>query len=597
MRAKPNPEMIQAIDAYLSDQQTGGMAFDSLIDRDFLLEDGNASAFFLYYFPFDFLTWEALNVRLIDCLENENERVIWCPGGFGKTTTVLHWINYVCRREPQIAIIYVEKTQPEATKRARALMQIFDGNERQLQHYGPSKGDPWSTDAFTIAQRPRQSQWATVSFFGAGTGGHGGLGSRCNIMLVDDPVTQENSGSEPARARLFQWWSQAASTCPYPLPITNQRYLKKLFLIGTTFHMQDLYHTDIAKSGRPPLHLKAVENMETGTTLAPNRFCYRDEAELNASRTSADAKLREDIKVGRIINLAEFRRKKGTVAFMRRYQNEVTDPDMQTFPELWFRGGTDDWAPPGGYKGCIDKNLTLGADPIPGWRYVTGIDPASGTKTNDTVRFSCATLGYDPENPQYTYLADVDYGQYPFDSDMDGRKTQLSVALDQQFRYNSKIVVESNNIQGGVYDAALRRAASAKGRIISVVGHHTSKQKKLDTDMGIEGMQPMCEGAYLRLPYKETVDRRKVEELISEFVYLGVYGTDDILMSFWFAWRILERYRVQKKTLVADHMPDRPYMQTQETWDFPPHWTENQKRAFMGLPVAEVEDHELAEVV
>jgi hypothetical protein len=108
-------------------------------------------------------------------------------------------------------------------------------------------------------------------------------------------------------------------------------------------------------------------------------------------------------------------------------------------------------------------------------------------------------------------------------------------------------------------------------------------------------MQPMVENGKLHLPYLVPSDRRKVDELLEEFINWGVYPTKDIVMSFWFAWRVLQR---QLKTSgYGLHREPQPPMY----WDyrpeliFPENWTEEQIAAYRrGKPApSEEEDEEL----
>ena len=426
-----------------------------------------------------------------------------------------------------------------------------------------------------------------MAFFGSG--GQGGLGSRANILLVDDPVTQVNSGSELERNSMWRWWGQAASTCPYPLPVKDTRYLKRTVLSGTTFHMDDLYHRVLQHGGFKLLHLKAVE--DDGSVLAPLRFCYEDKKEL-AERAETDeeaAVLVERIRKGYVTNLYEYRRTRGISAFMRRYQNVVSDPDTQLFPEVWFIGGDDEMAPPGGYPGCWDDTRSLGEERKPNWKYVTGIDPAAGMRTQSSVRFAAVTLGFDPENPTYTHLCGLEYGHHPLDSDVPGKRTQVNAVLEQIGHFGSKAVLETNNIQG-VYDGVLRKAARAKGLVLTITGHTTTRQKKQDTELGIEAMAPMIENGYLRLPGKS---RQRVQELVNEMTLFGVNPTDDILMAFWFAWRVIERMRTRTVVQHADQTRLKSYMQSKIDYDFPPNWTDEQKMRFLGI----MPDDELEEAI
>jgi hypothetical protein len=272
----------------------------------------------------------------------------------------------------------------------------------------------------------------------------------------------------------------------------------------------------------------------------------------------------------------------------------VSDPSLQKFPEVWFRGGSDDAAPQGGYPGCMDETYQMGEAPHAHWKYVTGFDPQSGSSTRDAARFGCITLGADPKDPTHIYLMDMDYGRYALESDNPERITQTKVILEQVKRYNSRIALETNNVQA-VYAGVLRKEAQRLGMTISITGHWTSKAKKLDPELGIEAMQPMIENGKLHLPYMVPSDRRKVDELLEEFINWGVYPTKDLVMTFWFAWRVLQR------TLkMAEHQwrPPEPipvYRDYRPGIIYPPSWTPEQIAADKrGKPaLIEEEDEEL----
>jgi hypothetical protein len=595
-RNRLNREDQQTLARLLSLQQTGGVSESAPIDRDFLLADGNYDLFFLHYFPNDFQGFERINYEFLSFLEHESRGMAWLPGGMGKSTTLLHWMAYVMCREPQIAFIYCEKSEPAATQRAKALMDILEFNRDLIHDFGEFKSKWWSADAITIKQRPIVNQWPTVSFYGAQS--KATLGSRCNIMIVDDPVTADNSGSELERVRLRDWFQQAASTCPYPLPIKNEQYLRKLFLVGTTFHMDDLYHT-VQKTGMyAHLWLPAVD-LKTGETLSP-RFTYRTTEDLKVSsqHSVADADLLEKVKVGKVISLGDYRKASGTKAFMRRYQNEVRDDATAKFPELWFRGGTDDWAPPGGYPGCLEDGKllpgrSLGELPEQGQlTTTTGVDPAAGTKGSYTVRFAAVTLGCDfVRDPNTVYLLDVDYGQQPMVSDNPSKESQVDIALAHSKAFHSRIILEINNVQG-VWAQAIRQEAQRRGQYVSITSSYTDKTKKVNPEQGIEAMTAMIENGHLRLPYKMPSDRKVVDELIEEFIYWGFYATDDILMAFWLAWRALERMKRNKRVKPAEKRVIPPWMAVGDRWNFPPGWDAKRKAAFLGLAEETDEDSE-----
>jgi hypothetical protein len=594
MRPTFTEEDRRTIDAMLALIQTGGQKIEVAVDRDFLLEDGNIHLFMLHYFPREFFVWEKLNRLFIAFLEDNREGVAWLPGGHGKTTTLLHWMIYVMCREPQISFIYVEKSEPTALKRSRAIMQQLEGNKKLIHDFGSFVGDPWSAGSFNIAQRPEISPWPTLSVFG--TGG-AALGNRCNIMLVDDPVTTHNSASEAERATILQWWQEAASTCPYPLPLSsprNNKYLKKNILDGTTFHMDDLYHAVLKKNPTlPHLWLKAVEDTRTGITLS-DRFIYRDMEEVKRNADAGhkgDQAVLEKFELGLVINLYDFKREKGTVAFNRRYQNEVSDPSTQKFPRTWFEGGTDEFAPQGGYPGCLRDHITLGEPKKENFRYVTGIDPASGSSTSDAARCAIVTLGADPLVPDEIHLVDVEFGHFPLESDNPQRRTQSKIVIDHVRRYGSRIALETNNVQA-VYAGVFRSEAQRQGMTVGITGHWTTKKKKLDPELGIEAMAPMVENGKFSLPYAQPTDKKVIDEVVEEFVNWGVYPTKDIVMATWFAWRVLQRQLKHAKA--AYHQPTHVpiYRNYRPDLKFPPHWTDEQRQAYLNGKPAEVDEDE-----
>ena len=579
--AKITPEEQKLIDAVLSDIQTDGATYGAEVDRDFLIQDGYIDAFMLYYFPGDFLSWEPVNELFFDFLENSNEGQARLPGGSGKTTMTLDWFAYVFCREPNISVIYTEKSLPIAQERCAALQGKL-ASERLVEHYGSFKGQVWSTQKFNIAQRTRHIDTPSFAVYGAGGGSV--LGKRCNIEVNDDPVTDENNSSEKERDALHRWFTKAAATSPYPLPIKKRRYLKKHFLVGTVFGPDDLYHRVLRnKQGNPNyefLHLRAV-NESTGETISP-RFCYIEPEELKrlAQEDAYHADLERRVLSGEVNNLYAFRRENGSFAFYQRYQNEAIDMEHQKFPRAWFLGEEDEMSPPDGYPGCVDESMEMGQR-LPGYVYVTGVDPASGSHSEHAVRFACVTLGYHPDDPNSVHLADMDFGRFPLVSDNESRQTQSRIVIDHVRRFGSRVVVEVNNIQG-VYRDVFQAEAAKQGLALRITGHYTSHKKKVAFDSGVEAMQPMVENGHLSIPYRRPSDRRKANELIDEMSFLGAHGTDDIVMALWFAWRAIERTRVRKpKPYVPREIPD--YMYRGDELIFPPHWDTKRKMAYLGL--------------
>jgi hypothetical protein len=570
-------------------------------DRDFMLEDGNADLFFLYYFPREFYSavlerphFEDMNYRVINVLENERRCVIQLPGGHGKTTTVRHWIPYVFCREPNVSMMYVEKSEPIAQAAARNIMNMLVTNERLIEDFGSFRGDFWSAQRFTIRQRTESISTPSLVVYGAGS--KGTLGTRANIIIVDDPVTEEHAVSELERERLWAWWSQAATTVPYPLPLSkHDRYLNKLFLIGTSFHLDDLYHRVVQQGGFDHLLLKAVDET-TGECLS-HRFCWEEEKTL-AERAKADesaASLLKMIRDGKIINLKAFRDEQGSIAFYRRYQNEPFDPSKQVFNRLWLIGGHDVLSPSTGYPGCLDETASFGEDKQDGWVYWTGVDPSSGGSTAKwAANFACITLGYNPNDPQkLIHLVDMDYGDYPLLSDNPSRTTQADIVLDHVRRYNSRLVVETN-AQQHAHVSVYRSEARKKNVTLLITGHYTSLSRKINFKDGVPAIAPYFENGQVQIPYRRPEDKRRAQQFIEEAVNYPLYATDDCLMAFWMAWMRIDSLLKQNRQSVITKV-ERPayFNRRQAEINFPPHWTSKQREAYLlGNSPEELEEAE-----
>jgi hypothetical protein len=167
---------------------------------------------------------------------------------------------------------------------------------------------------------------------------------------------------------------------------------------------------------------------------------------------------------------------------------------------------------------------------------------------------------------------DIDFGTQPMVSDNPGKYSQVDIVLQHAKDYDSRVVLETNNVQSA-WAAVLRQEAQRRGTSITITGHTTTLQKKVDPQLGVEAMTAMIENGQLRLPYRSAQDKKSVDELIEEFIYWGFYPTDDILMAFWFAWRALERISRSKVVVPVEDKPKAPFRFMGNRWSYPPSWT------------------------
>jgi hypothetical protein len=583
------PEEQLAVHTFISDQQTNGLTGGAEIDPQWFVGEGKDEqdhmmrlmCFMLYYFPGSFKTWEPINDAFFRFLEYETKGLCWLPGQHGKTTMIQRWFIYVDCCEPEISCIYTEKNQPTANKRARGTRMQMEENKLLIRDFGifkpePSSSKPWSDEQMTIRQRQDVRDTPTLAVFGAG--GASLLGNRCNILIVDDPVTPENSRSEKERGNLKQWHDEAASTSPYPLPIKTARYLVKEFLVGTVFRRDDLFHTALETGQYAFLHLKSVTDEVNGKVLS-SRFCFIDPSELKV-RAQTSQYYRELLhltQTKQVRNLYEWMQAHGRRAFNRRYQNVAISEEDQWCREEWIMGGKTDEGVT--YPGCINKKRSLGQISNPGeekkdWIVVTGCDPQSGSKGRGAKRMGLVTLAANPKEPHRIRLVDLDFGQYPLDSDNPGKITQVKLLVDHYKNYHPRYVVIEDNAQQAGWADTLRATGARMGLTIPAVGHHTDSTNKVDEDMGVESMAPMIENGYLDLPFATPSDQRKVQALIDEIIFWQAHPTSDLVMAMWFAWvRLTKLLKGQaEQTQVVVH--EREYINRRSTWVFPDWWSE-----------------------
>lgn len=496
------------------------------------------------------------------------------------TTMLWRWAGaWIPAQEPNISMIYTEKNSPTAFKRSRACRMMLQENALLIDHFGqfqppPSSSRPWSDEQWTIAQRNETIDTPTMAVFGAG--GASLLGNRCNILIVDDPVTPENSRSDIERDNLWQWHSEAASTCPEPLPIDRSRYLVKEFLVGTVFRRDDLYHRCEATGEYEVLYLPAVIDEVLGTTLSP-RYCYihPDELERKARVSDEYDSLYQAVKDRKVKNLYQWMTTHGRTAFNRRYQNVAINVEDQWCKESWIKGGGEDEkeAPAGGWPGCLDTDRRMG-EVKDNWIYVTGCDPQSGSKKPGTARFAALTLGADPADPTMRHIVDIDVGRYPLESDNPAVMTQAKILVRHAKTYHSKVIIEDNAQQAG-WQGVFKRNARDAGIVASCEGS-TTDNKKTNKDLGVMSMAPLFENGYMRFPYGNASSQRLSNELIDELVFWGVNPTSDIVMALWFANSRLERMLKAAKVATHNRTVVKPYVNRLATTRYPQHWTEEQ---------------------
>ena len=80
---------------------------------------------------------------------------------------------------------------------------------------------------------------------------------------------------------------------------------------------------------------------------------------------------------------------------------------------------------------------------------------------------------------------------------------------------------------------------------------------------------------------KNAEAKRKCRELIEEFVFWPLGQSDDLVMAFWFAWRLLERMKKSVRTTPVEQRVVPSYMRRGDEWNFPAQWSKTQQQSFL----------------
>lgn len=458
--------------------------------------------FIARYFPESVDDLEDFHLRLIETATQELRGLILYPAAHGKTTLVstLLPIWAMCR-DPNIRIAVIAKNDHEAKAIARVIMAELTSNQELIRDFGPfaheDRGRAWNMDAIEIDKRTIRAKEPTIAFFGAGA--KTTLGHRTDWTICDDVVTQENSNTPDQRAKMKEWFNQAARTMArFPS--------SRITVVGTLFDPEDLYNDLILMTypdtGEEVWKLQredAIVDEEEHITLWVSRWPWK--------------------------RLMELKAEMGTLDFNKRFRNIAVDKSRQVFKEEYVKGG---YIGPQRYPGCLDRGYSVG-DYDDAWLRYTGFDPAIGTSRK--AKF-CAhvtlAVGSCKEHDRCFWVVDLLRGQMT-------SIQQTQAILEQHEKYDAfKSIIEANGYQMGLYEAVERRMMDA-GQTFKVEPHVTGRNK-IDPELGVQAMAPFFENGLVHIPWGNPESSRKMKHLVDELIEFPGRTTDTV-MAFWFAWR------------------------------------------------------------
>lgn len=450
--------------------------------------------------------------RWID-LVNKNRRVLTlCPGGHGKSMTAVDyitWLIIVNRYEKvlgrdigELNIVIVSLSAELGTKWMMQIKQYLE-SPKIVRDFGTFRNKKrWSADAIIVlSPNNKDARVDHPTVQALGIGGQV-FGLRADLIVADDVVDKENSGTPPQRKKLWELFAEGVSAWLRPKG--------KIWVIGTRMHSKDLYAEIMKKRAYRVLVERAVD-FDTGEVLCPEDKLYT-------------------------VPYFLFKKEEmGTASFNRRFMNVAIDEADAAFYEEWFPPLMDDRRP----YGLVEK----------GHRVYIGVDPATG-KGRGRSRVGICAIGYDPRDASKRYLVD-------YVADQLAPEKQADIIVSWYVKYRAWIVrIEKNACQLYLKSFVQERARSL-GINIKIEMTYTGAQK-YDIEYGVNIVAAFFENGNFRLPYADSA-REKTHIFRDMLLEAPSDKPPDILMAIWFVEQHLQTLARRRANRIQIKRP--PYMQ------------------------------------
>jgi len=421
--------------------------------------------------------------RLIEIAEDSRyDRIsILAPRGHAKST----WLSIVYPiwkivNNRDIKIIIVSDTGDQAELFLRSIKDELEANERLITDFGlfyrkPKSGSPnvWKAYDITVLRHSRAKEPTII----CGGTGKRIVGRRADLIIVDDPLNEENTDNERQRRKTLRWFRKTLT------PILNPES-GKIIVIGTRKHPDDL-HTELSRNTRyRQFVFKAIEgNMPLWKERWPLKRLLREKVEI------------------------------GTLVFAQEYQNEPISEETTYFRREWIEKCFD-------YREVMRDRYTGDIPVFTGWdlSLVSNMAQAEEHDSDYTVGI---TISLDEDGTRYVLDIYRERGLTP--------SQVLEIIKMKAARFNPAVITIESNLFQSLYVQQLISETD-----LPVAGHTTGKEKK-DVFKGVPSLSVLFENGKYHLPKGDERSARLTEILTNELIGLGIETHDDTVMALWIA--------------------------------------------------------------
>ena len=405
---------------------------------------------------------------------DENDRLlIWAHIESGKSSQIsVARTLFDLGRDPSLRFLILSNTRDQARKVARLIKNYIE-TSTELHEVFPDlqPGEPWGEYAFDVKGHDHAKDPNVQT-----SGVHGNiLGSRLDVIVVDDILDWENTRTQEQRKQLIEWWPTAAGRL-----VDGGRVRG----VGTAFHPQDLLHW-MARQPRWRALRYPVVDPQTGEPRWPERWPLERIAAKAADLGPLEA-ARQLMCEARDDATARFKREHLQVA-------------------LTLGDGTQ-------------LASALNVVP-PGYRVYTGVDLAVQSK--DASDSTCLfTIAVDPYGVRS--VLNVEAGKW-------GATEILGRIRNAHLRYQSIVIVENNAAQ----DYIVQLTRDARGAAVPVIPYTTGRAKA-HPEFGVESIGAEMGQGKWRIPNSGGVMAPEVQAWFDEMLFYdpGAHTGDRLMACF-----------------------------------------------------------------
>lgn len=434
--------------------------------------------------------------------DTSNRAIIWAHIESGKSNQIsIGRVLWLLGRDPSMRIAIVSNTHGMAEKIVRSIARHIEQN-KMLHQIFPKlrKGTPWTSHSLTVV-RDTYSKDPSVQACGV----HGNIvGSRLELIVLDDVLDFENTRSGMQRQDLMEWYFATLAG-----RLTEQG---RVLAVGTAYHPDDLYHRFAAMPGWHTVRFPVED--EGGNLNWPERW----------SRKRIDDKKVE----------------LGPMEFARQMLCLARDDSESRFKKQWIEQCKDR----GRGKVRMYATADLFFDDHPeleaAWRLgtahlTTGVDIAvQRRKTSDRTVF-------------FTILTTAKGERYVLNIES-ARLTGMEIirkAIDIHERFYSTLIVENNAAQDFIVQFAKELSD------VPIVSFTTGKNKS-NPEYGVESLAAEFANSKWIIPNIGGNCAKEIVEWITELLYYDPKShTGDRLMASWFAREGARQHESRRGSLGA----------------------------------------------